>query len=71
MTVKELIGQLEKCNPESIIVVHAREEGYDKSNSIKETYARYNTDNKGWRGSYETWPEVKPGEIAVKIVIVW
>lgn len=56
MTVKELIDELKKHNPEKTVLVSAYEEGYDELKRVLEIKVNFKESDKFWRGNYSDFP---------------
>ena len=67
MTVKELIEQLSKLNPETRVFVRGYEAGYDDINCIEETQMILNVNSVWYYGKHETLEnEQKTGAVLNK-----
>lgn len=56
MTVKELIEELQKQDPDKLVLVTAYEEGYNELSKIEQIEVRYETSDKHWVGDYTDYP---------------
>jgi hypothetical protein len=56
MTVGELIKELQKYNPDKIVLVTAYEEGYDELEKAIEVKVSHNPSLKYWVGEYNDYP---------------
>ena len=56
MTVKELISELQKHNPEKLVLVSGYEEGYDDLKEVREIKVNYKPTDKYWKGEYTDFP---------------
>jgi hypothetical protein len=56
MTVKELITELQKHNPNTVVLVTAYEEGFDELKQVVDIKVTYNPSDKHWEGDYNDYP---------------
>jgi hypothetical protein len=57
MTVKELITELQKHHPETMVLVSAYEEGYDELKQVVDIkVAAPRTNHPYWEGEYTDYP---------------
>lgn len=56
MTVKQLITELEKHNPDKIVLIPAYEEGYDELKDVTQIKVSYKESDKYWKGNYSDFP---------------
>jgi hypothetical protein len=70
MTVKQLIEQLEGCDPEALIVIPAQEQNYNaaaQGTTVKNAY--YQPKDRWWDGDYEITEETG-NETMISVVII-
>lgn len=53
MKVKELILELQKCNPEDIVLVHGYEVGYCDVDKIKKIKVELNVNTESYNGPHD------------------
>jgi hypothetical protein len=56
MKVKELIEELEKKDPESIVVVNGYEAGFTELKTVKNILVKSDPHHKSWEGEYDNYP---------------
>ena len=56
MTVKELIQELQKHNPDKMVLVSGYEEGYEELKRVHEIKVHYVPTDKFWQGEYRDFP---------------
>ena len=56
MTVKQLIEELQKHNPDKLVLVNAYEEGFDELKKVYEIKVKYKAKENYWQGNYEDYP---------------
>lgn len=56
MTVKQLIEELQKHNPDKLVLVSGYEEGYDILESVREIKVKHEPTDKFWKGEYTDFP---------------
>ena len=53
MKVKELIEELQKCDPEKMVVVAGYEGGHDETGSVEEIRLKLNVNTERYYGDHE------------------
>lgn len=56
MTVKELIEELQKQDPDKLVLVTAYEEGYNELSKVEQVKTFYKPTDKHWVGEYRDYP---------------
>lgn len=59
MKVKELIKELEKKDPESIVIVDGYEDGFTELKTVKSILIKPNPSHQSWEGEYDNYPVEK------------
>ena len=56
MTVKKLIEELQKHDPDKLVLVTAYEEGFDELEKVHQVEVRYKPKKNYWQGNYDDYP---------------
>jgi hypothetical protein len=56
MTVKELIQELQKHNPDKTVLVSAYENGFDELQKVHQIKVHYKPKENYWEGDYNDYP---------------
>ena len=56
MTVRELIEELSKQDPNKLVLVSGYEEGYDDLHRVCQIKVKCKPNDKHWKGDYEDYP---------------
>ena len=56
MTVKQLIEELQKHNPDKLVLIPAYEEGFDNLEKVHEIKVKHKPKENYWQGNYEDYP---------------
>lgn len=67
MTVKELIAELQKHNPDKLVLIPAYEEGFDELERVIEIKVAYKEAEHYWEGDYSDYP---PDECLTSAVLL-
>ena len=69
MTAKELIGVLQKLDPDTLIVVDGYEGDYDAPKGAEQIYVTGPCETKWYYGDYKDCPEDEPGAMKALYLI--
>lgn len=56
MKVKELIEELQKVDPNALVVVNGYEDGFTELQSVNQIDIKLNPGHKDWEGEYDNYP---------------
>lgn len=67
MTVKKLIEELQKHNPDKMVLVTAYEDGFDELEKVVNVKVAYNPSLNYWTGDYNDYP---PDECLINAILL-